>query len=144
MSTAAIPQFDHFDHASAWAMGSELAQRCLAEGLPVTIVIRLGMQRVFHAALPGTTADNDFWTERKLNTVARFAVPSLDVQNQFADDLESFHRTFGLDHTYAAAGGAIPIFVAGVLAGGIAVSGLVSEVDHELALGALRRATNQQ
>ena len=139
--TAAIPQFDRLDNTMLIAMGAELANRCLEEGLAVTIVIKIGQQRVFHAALPGTSADNDAWADRKLNTVARFGVPSLELQQKFPDDAEAFFDRYLLDRSYAPAGGAVPIFVGGVLVGGIAVSGLASEIDHELALGALLRAT---
>ena len=48
----------------------------------VTISIWLGQQRVFHAALPGTSADNDSWVEKKANVVRRFGRSSLDVFDQ--------------------------------------------------------------
>jgi hypothetical protein len=56
---------EHFDLDTAWLIGTTLATNCREQQLPVTISIHLGMQRVFQAALPGTSADNDSWVERK-------------------------------------------------------------------------------
>jgi uncharacterized protein (UPF0303 family) len=58
------PDLDHFDLDTAWLIGTTLATNCRDQELPVTISIQLGIQRVFHAALPGTSADNDSWVDR--------------------------------------------------------------------------------
>ena len=52
--------------------------------LPVTIDIRRHGQQLFHAALPGTTAENDSWIERKVNVVNRFAAASYLVGRRLA------------------------------------------------------------
>ena len=77
--TESAPDLDHFTHDDAWEVGSNLVARCRTEQLPVTISIWLGQQRVFHAALPGTSADNDAWVEKKANVVRRFGRSSLEV-----------------------------------------------------------------
>ena len=76
---AQAPDFHHFDHDDAWRVGSALVARSRSENLPVTITIWLGEQRVFHAALPGTSADNDAWAEKKARVVRRFDRSSLEV-----------------------------------------------------------------
>ena len=135
-----VPQFTRLDLDLVWRLGSDLVERCRRDALPVTISARLGRQRVFHAALPGTSADNDSWVDRKLRVVAHFGVPSLQVEELVARTGRDLHRDFGLDPArYAAAGGAVPLLVAGVLAGGLAVSGLASAEDHRLAVEALQR-----
>ena len=138
--TSEPPDLDRFDFDDAWRLGSAFAERCRGEGLPVTISIHLGEQRVFHAALPGTSADNDSWADRKSRVVRRFACSSLEVDERYAkDDPDGFFSAFALSPSqYAPAGGAVPIRVRGALVGVLAVSGLESTEDHELAVSALR------
>ena len=58
------------------------------------------------------------------------------------DDADKFFTTFALSPAqYAPWGGAVPIRVRGSMIGVLAVSGLESTEDHELALSALRLAT---
>ena len=137
--TSDPPDLDRFDFDDAWRLGSTLAERCRGQGLPVTISIHLGEQRVFHAALPGTSADNDSWVDRKSRVVRRFDCASLEVQRTLAkDDADAFFAQFALSPSqYAPAGGAVPIRVRGALVGVLAVSGLESSEDHELAVAAL-------
>jgi len=133
------PDLDHFDVDDAWRLGSALVEQCRGQGHAVTIGICLGEQRVFHAALPGASADNDFWVDRKSRVVRRFGCSSLEVQEIYAaGDPDRFFSTFGLSPAdYAPAGGAVPIRVRGTLVGVLAVSGLESSEDHELAVSAL-------
>jgi uncharacterized protein (UPF0303 family) len=137
------PDFGHFDHDDAWRLGSALTKRCQSEGLPVTISIQLGHQRVFHAALPGTSADNDSWVERKSRVVFRFACSSQDVYDRYVkDDAAQFFSMFALSAAeYAPWDGAVPIYVRGTLVGVLAISGLESGEDHELALSTRGAAT---
>jgi uncharacterized protein (UPF0303 family) len=136
------PDFDKFDHDDAWRLGSALVADCRARRLPVTIAIHLGEQRVFHAALPGTSADNDEWAMRKARVVRRFDRSSQEVGQAYAGgDPAMFHAAFALPAgEYAPTGGAVPIRVRGTLVGVLAVSGLSSAEDHDLGTAALRTA----
>ena len=138
-------ELSRFGHDEAWRLGSALVERCRAEGLAVTITIRLGEQRVFHAALPGTSPNNDSWADRKARVVARFGLSSLEVFERHVRDNPDFFRLFALSpHDYAPFGGAIPVHVRGALVGILAVSGLESEDDHALAIDALRAEAIRQ
>jgi uncharacterized protein (UPF0303 family) len=139
------PDFDDFDHEAAWRLGSALVARCRAAQHPVTLSIHLGEQRVFHSALPGTSADNDDWVMRKTRIVQRFDRSSHDVgQTYAAEDPMLFHTLFALPPAdYAPTGGAVPIRVHGSLVGVLAVSGLASGEDHDLALAALEAASER-
>ncbi len=68
--------FTRFDNADAWRLGSAMVAAAIERNLPVTIDIRRHGQQLFHVALPGTTAENDSWIERKVNVVNRFAAAS--------------------------------------------------------------------
>jgi uncharacterized protein (UPF0303 family) len=134
-----IPDFPKFDHDDAWALGAQFAQECRAAGLPLCIGIDLGEQRVFQVGLPGSSAMNARWVDRKAAIVRHFDLPSLVVGERYGG-IEDFYAVFGLDRTrYAAAEGAIPIKVRGVQIGVLAVSGLDTGGDHDLALEALAR-----
>lgn len=132
------PDQRRFTHEDAWRVGQGLVERCLRESLGVTISIVLGTQRVFHAALPGTSADNDEWVARKIAIVRRFDKPSHAVYVLYAKNDPDFLLHFGLTAAeYAPTGGAVPIRVNGSLVGVLAVSGLDSFSDHKLAVEAL-------
>jgi uncharacterized protein (UPF0303 family) len=138
-----IPSFERFDHDDAWRLGCALVDACRAEGLTVTISIRLGEQRVFHVGLPGSSADLDLWVERKSNIVSHFGESSMAVSQKFVrdGDLKAFWTAFGLaSKRYFPSGGALPLLVGGALAGVVALSGVDSPTEHRIALKALRDA----
>src|SRR4051812_42433633 len=131
--------FDRFDEDTAWELGVALREAALSAGLPVAISIRRNGQRLFHAALPGSSADNDGWLGRKSAVVDRFGRSSLRVGEQFRVDGGSFDADSRLDPSeYAAHGGAFPVLVKGTgCVGTVAVSGLPQLEDHRLVVETL-------
>ena len=131
--------FDHFDEDTAWALGVALRDVALAATLPVAISVRRNGQRLFHAALPGSSADNDGWLARKCAVVDRYGRSSLRVGEEFRVGGGSFDLDARLDLTlYAAHGGAFPILVRGTgCIGTVAVSGLPELEDHQLVVATL-------
>ena len=87
--------FDRFDEDTAWALGVTLRASALSAEAPVAISIRRNGQRLFHAALPGASADNDGWLDRKCAVVDRYGRSSLRVGEQFRVAGRSFDRTPG-------------------------------------------------
>jgi uncharacterized protein (UPF0303 family) len=131
---------DSFDEADAWELGSALREAAAADGLPVAISVRRNGQRLFHTALPGASADNDDWLDRKCAVVDRYGRSSLRVGEQFRVGGKSFDVDSRLDVSrYAAHGGAFPIAVRGTgCVGTVAVSGLPQLEDHRLVVDTLR------
>ena len=131
--------FDRFDESTAWELGVRLRDAALAAGLPVAISIRRNGQRLFHAALPGASADNDGWLARKSAVVDRYGRSSLRVGEQFRVAGKSFDEDSRLDPSlFAAHGGAFPILVRGTgCIGSVAVSGLPQLEDHRLVVEVL-------
>ncbi len=133
--------FEQFDHESAWRLGSQMREQALADALPVVIAIRRNGQRLFHTALPGSAADNEFWIERKSAVVDRFGHSSYYVGCQYRAQGTDFDvdARLDVDH-FAAHGGAFPLTVrsAGVI-GVVAVSGLPQADDHRFVVAALER-----
>jgi len=133
--------FASFSDADAWALGTALRDAALAADLPVAISIRRNGQRLFHTALPGASADNDGWLDRKCAVVDRYGQSSLRVGEQFRVDGKAFDSDSRLDTTlFAAHGGAFPILLRGTgCIGTIAVSGLPQLDDHRLVVETLQQ-----
>ncbi|GAA2901370.1 UPF0303 protein [Actinoplanes cyaneus] len=131
--------FDKFDEADAWALGCLLVNLATQRGLPVAVDIRRGEQQLFHAGLPGSTADNDVWIARKVRVVYRFAGSSYLVGRQLAAKGRQLDAAMGVDPAlFAAHGGAFPIRIRGVgVVGAVTVSGLPQAEDHALVVEAL-------
>jgi uncharacterized protein (UPF0303 family) len=132
-------QFGSFDLNDAWALGTLLVDTARARSLGVTVDITRGDQQVFHAALPGTTPDNDEWIARKVRTVRRFQHSSFLVGRLAELDGVDFHEVFGLSTAlFVAHGGSFPIIVRGSgQVGTVTVSGLPQADDHALVVEVL-------
>jgi uncharacterized protein (UPF0303 family) len=122
-------QLTSFDLADAWRLGSLLVELARERGLAVTVDIRHGEQQAFHAALPGTSPDNDDWIRRKSAVVRRFGEASYLVGERYRQK----GRPFDLDPSrYAAHGGSFPLLVRGTgPVGTVTVSGLPQLADHQ-------------
>ncbi|GAB3140982.1 heme-degrading domain-containing protein [Amycolatopsis stemonae] len=125
-------QFTKFDNETALALGAQLLAAARERGLPVTISVRRNGQRLFHAALPGTSADNDAWIDRKSRVVDRYGHSSFLVGSRFRAKGGSFEQDSRLNpDEYAAHGGVFPVIVRGVgPVGTVGVSGLPQADDH--------------
>ena len=124
--------FSRLDNADAWHLGAAMVAAATERSLPVTIDIRRHGQQLFHAALIGTTADNDAWIERKVNVVNRFGASSYLVGRRLAAKGTELDEALGVEPVrFAAHGGAFPIRIANVgVIGTVTVSGLPQSEDH--------------
>ncbi|HKT00027.1 MAG TPA: heme-degrading domain-containing protein [Rugosimonospora sp.] len=129
-----------FNDDDAWRLGLLLVDLARQRRAPVTVDIRRGQQQLFHYALPGTSADNDGWIQRKSAVVARFGQSSYLVGANGRRAGRSLPDR-GLDpRRYADHGGSFPLTVAGVgVIGAVTVSGLPQADDHRLVVDALHR-----
>ena len=133
-------QFPGFTEEDAWALGSALVSSARAQGLPVAVDITRHGHQLFHAALPGSSPDNDRWIERKARVVDRFGHSSLYMRLLCERDGTTLEDAFLLDgREYTAHGGAFPVLVRGVgPVGTVVVSGLPQVEDHRMVVAALR------
>jgi len=133
-------RFADFTLDDAWLLGSRMRQAAAEEELPIAIGIVLGQQRVFHAALPGSSADNDEWLARKTRVALRYGQASLAVGEGFRENGKDFDTASRLDtDAYAAHGGVVPIRLkGGTVIGAVGVSGLPQLDDHAFVVQQLR------
>jgi uncharacterized protein (UPF0303 family) len=131
--------FARFDHDDAWALGCLLVNLATGRDLPIAVDIRRGTQQLFHAALPGSTADNDAWIERKVRVVQRYGASSYLVGRRLAAKGQELDAGMGVNPAdYAAHGGAFPVRVPNVgIIGVVTVSGLPQADDHALVVEAI-------
>jgi uncharacterized protein (UPF0303 family) len=133
-------RFTSFTNHDAWALGTALVDAARRQQAPVAVDISRNGQQLFHAALPGTSADNDSWIRRKTAVVNRFGHSTLYVRQSFVERGTTFEEATGLDlEQYAAHGGGFPILVRDVgPVGVVVVSGLPQLEDHRMVVAALR------
>src|SRR5690349_9802371 len=133
-------QFASFNEVTSWQVGSQLVERSMRERLAVTIDITRGEQQLFHASLPGTSADNDEWIRRKVRLVYRFGHSSLYMNQLLKRKGRSLEEAYFLPQAkYGPFGGSFPVLITGSgMIGTITVSGLPQEDDHRLVVETIR------
>lgn len=133
-------RFADFTLNDAWRLGVRMRDDAAAAGLPIVIGILLGRQRAFHAALPGSSEDNDEWLARKTRVALRYGQASLAVGESFRARGKDFDTDARLDPgEFAAHGGVVPIRLkGGTVIGAVGVSGLPQRDDHAFVARHLR------
>jgi len=133
-------QFTSFNEITAWQLGSQMVEHAMSENLPVTIDIRRGGHQLFHFSMPGTSADNDEWVERKVRLVNRFGHSSYYMGQMLKQKGENIEESYLIpEREYAPHGGCFPVIVKGTgMVGTVTVSGLPQEEDHKLAVESIR------
>ena len=133
-------QFESFNEETAWQIGSQLVERAQRDGLPVVIDITHGTHQLFHASLSGTSPDNDEWVKRKARAVYRFGHSSLYMGELLKSRGQTIEKDYLIpEREIAPHGGSFPVIVRGTgIVGTITVSGLPSQDDHKLVVGAIR------
>ena len=133
-------QFIKFNEAVAWQIGSQMVEHVMRSNISVTIDIRRGGHQLFHYSMPGTSADNDEWVNRKVRLVNRFGHSSFYIGQKLKEKGKSIEESYLIPESeYAPHGGCFPIIVKGTgMVGTITVSGLPQEEDHKLVVKSIR------
>ena len=128
-----------FDIAAALEIGQIAFELASARELKAAIEVRIGEWTVFHASLPGTNAENDWWMGRKARVVLLTGHSSIH-ERVLAEETNTdwFVKHGVLEEQYAIHGGGLPINVVGKgLVGVLLVSGLPQIQDHLLGVEVL-------
>jgi uncharacterized protein (UPF0303 family) len=133
-------QFTKFNEDVAWELGSRLLDLARSRNLPVTVDITRGTHQLFHAALRGTSPDNDEWVKRKVRTVYRFGHSSFYIGQSLKSKGKTIEQSYLVSESeYAPHGGCFPIIIKDTgIVGTVTVSGLPQEEDHKLVVEAIR------
>jgi uncharacterized protein (UPF0303 family) len=128
-----------WDENVAVKLGQVLVDLAVAGGLPVVINIRNANRTFFHAALPGSSANNDNWARRKSNVALLMGLASLIVGMKNSERGRTLAGEGLSEADYADHGGAVPVRVAGAgIVAVVTVSGLPQVEDHQLAIEGIR------
>jgi len=132
--------FESFTNDDAIALGVALVEKARARSLPIAVDVERCGQRLFHAALPGSSPDNFAWIERKKRLVNRVFRSSYAVGLKLRASGKTLAESMFLDEKdHAPHGGCVPVVVARVgFVGTVTVSGLPQEADHALVVETMR------
>lgn len=139
-------QFKRFNEVTAWQLGNQLVKQATRHNLPITIDITRGSHQLFHASLPGTSADNDEWVKRKVRLVYRFGHSSFYMGQLLKSKGKRIEEAYLLSESeYAPHGGCFPVILKDTgMIGTITISGLPQEEDHKLVVQAIRNYLAQE
>jgi len=128
-----------FDIAAALEIGQIAFELASARELKAAIEVRIGEWTVFHASLPGTNAENDWWMGRKARVVLLTGHSSIHERVLAEETNTDWFAKHGVEEEqYAIHGGGLPINVVGKgLVGVLLVSGLPQIQDHLLGVEVL-------
>jgi len=107
--------------------------------LPVAIEVRLGDWIVYHASLPGSKPENDWWMERKSRVVMLKHHSTMYERVSAEERGVDWHKENNLpDETHAIHGGGLPLITKDEgFVGVLLISGLPQVEDHLLGVEVL-------
>ena len=127
----ALPSFEITD---AIEIGEIALDFGMTRGYAMATEVRIGEWTVFHASLPGSSTDNDWWMGRKARVVLKTGHSSMH-ERVLAEEtgVDWFAQHGVLEEEYAIHGGGLPINVIGKgCVGVLLISGLPQVQDHLL------------
>ena len=107
--------------------------------LPIAVEVRIGDWIVYHASLPGSTPENDWWIGRKARVVKLKQHSSMFERVLAEEQGIDWHKENNLlDETHAIHGGGLPLITKDDgFVGVLIISGLPQVDDHLLGVEAL-------
>jgi uncharacterized protein (UPF0303 family) len=125
---------DEFELPDSIALGEIALDFGMTRGLTIATEVRIGEWTVFHASLPGSSPENDWWMNRKARVVLKTGHSTLYERVLAEETGVDWFAKYGVsEEEYAIHGGGLPINVKGKgLVGVLLVSGLPQIEDHLL------------
>lgn len=139
-------QFDHFDHGTAFDLGTFMVQYAKEHGITIAVSIRMNSGCILYQHCPdGTNLLNQKWMERKFNTVKLMERSSLLSTLAWEQEGSTVDTHALRMEDYALCGGGFPIRVKGCSAviGAVIASNLYHIADHEFIIDCLREFLNR-
>ena len=102
------------DVADAMEIGEIAKSFGTQKGLPIAVEVRLGDWIIYHASLPGSTTENQWWIDRKARVVLLKHHSSLFERVSAEERGVDWHKENNLlDETHAIHGGGLPLITKG-------------------------------
>jgi uncharacterized protein (UPF0303 family) len=127
------------DVADAMEIGEIAKSFGTQKGLPIAVEVRIGDWIIYHASLPGSTAENQWWIDRKARVVMLKHHSTIYERVSAEERGVDWHKENNLlDETHAIHGGGLPLITKGEgFIGVLLVSGLPQVDDHLLGVEVL-------
>jgi uncharacterized protein (UPF0303 family) len=122
------------DISDALELGSIASSFGVSRHLPIAIEVRLGDWIIYHASLPGSKPENDWWIDRKARVVMLKHHSTLYERVSAQERGVDWHKENNLlDDTHAIHGGGLPLITKTEgFVGVLLISGLQQVEDHLL------------
>ena len=120
------------DLADALEIGEIAKSLGMARNLPIAMEVRLGDWVVYHASLPGSNPENDWWMSRKARVVILKHHSTMYERVSAEERGVDWHKENNLlDETHAIHGGGLPLITKNDgFSGVLLISGLPQVEDH--------------
>jgi uncharacterized protein (UPF0303 family) len=124
-----LPKFDLID---ALEIGSIAITIGLQRSLPIAVEVRIGDWVVYHASLPGSKVENDWWMSRKARVVKLKHHSTLYERVRSEERSEDWFAVNKVDEEdFAVHGGGLPLITKNNgFVGALLISGLPQVEDH--------------
>ena len=127
------------DVADAMEIGEIAKSFGTQKGLPIAVEVRIGDWIIYHASLPGSTSENQWWIDRKARVVMLKHHSTIYERVSAEERGVDWHSENNLlDETHAIHGGGLPLITkSDGFVGVLLVSGLPQVEDHLLGVEVL-------
>ena len=131
-----LPSFTHLD---AFEIGQIATEIGIERKLPIAVEVRLGDWTIYHASLPGSTVENQWWIDRKARVVLLKHHSTIYERVSAEERGADWHKENGLlDETHAIHGGGLSLITKNEgFVGVLLISGLPQVEDHLLGVEVL-------
>ena len=127
------------DVADAMEIGEIAKSFGTQRGLPIAVEVRIGDWIIYHASLPGSTSENQWWIDRKARVVLLKHHSTIYERVSAEERGVDWHSENNLlDETHAIHGGGLPLITRDKgFVGVLLISGLPQLEDHLLGVEVL-------
>jgi len=134
-----VLQLDSINNLDAVNIGRIATEIAIDRKLPVAIEVRINDWIIYHASLPGSTPENDWWISRKARVVLLKHHSTMYERVSAEERGVDWHKENDLlDETHAIHGGGLPLITKNEgFVGILIISGLPQVEDHLLGVEVL-------
>ena len=127
------------DISAALEIGQMVTSFGIERGLPIAVEVRIGDWIIYHASLPGSKSENQWWIDRKARVVLLKHHSTIYERVSAEERGIDWHQENNLlDETHAIHGGGLPLITKDEgLVGALLISGLPQVEDHLLGVEVL-------